>query len=261
MSTLRIGSHQRRTLELVLTFAAPGLLLLIWEVLSRTERIDSRFWPAPSSLWPTAWGLLQDGTLVRNVTVSLGRILVGFVLGAVPGVIFGLAMGLFWPLRVLLMPIAAAIYSVPKIAILPLVIIVFGTGETAKYVTVGLSIFFLVMLNTMAGVIAIDPSYRDVARNFGAHPVALFLTVALPGALPAIFTGFRLALGFALVVIVGTEFIAAKEGIGRFIWESYSIFAIKPMFVGLIVTGLMGWLLTVILDLIERAALPWKPTE
>jgi NitT/TauT family transport system permease protein len=255
-----LNPSRRRAIELVLTVAAPVLLLLVWEILSRTERIDSRFWPAPSSLWPTAWDLIRDGSLARDVLVSLGRILGGFVLGAVPAVVFGLAMGLFWPVRVFLMPLAAAIYAVPKIAVLPLVIIAFGTGETAKYVMVALSIFFLVLLNTMAGVMAIDPSYRDVARNFGAGPVQTFLTVALPGALPAIFTGLRLALGFALVVIVGTEFLNARDGIGRFIWDSWNTLAINKMFVGLIVTGLMGWLLTLALDLLERVALPWKPT-
>ena len=252
--------HWRRITEAVLTVTAPLLLLSIWELLARTERIDPRFWPAPTSLWPTAWELIRDGSLWHDVRVSLARILIGFLLGAIPATMIGLAMGLFWPIRVLLMPLAAAIYAVPKIAILPLVILIFDTGETSKYIIVALSIFFLVLLNTVAGVLAIDASYRDVARNFGASPVEMFLTVALPGALPAIFTGLRLGLGFSLVVIVGTEFIAAKEGIGQFIWESWSIFAIKEMFVGLFVTGIMGWLLTLSLDLIERLALPWQAT-
>jgi NitT/TauT family transport system permease protein len=253
---------RRRPLELALTLAAPVLLLALWEVLSRTRAIDPRFWPPPSSLWGTTVEVVRDGSLVANVSISLGRILGGFVLGAVPAVALGLAMGLFWPVRLFLMPIAAAIYAVPKIAIVPLVLIVFGTGETGKYVVVALSIFFLVMLNTMAGVLAIKRSYRDVARNFGAGPVSMFLTVALPGALPAVFTGLRLGLGFALVVIVGTEFIATgRDGIGRFIYDSYQILALEKLFVGLIVTGLMGWLLTLALDVVERLVLPWKPAE
>ncbi len=251
---------RRRAVELALTLAAPLLLLASWETISRTGVVDRRFWPPPSTLLGTAWDLIRDGSLVANVLISLGRIAGGFVLGAVPAVALGLLMGLFWPIRVFLMPIAAAIYAIPKIAIVPLVIVVFGTGETAKYVVVALSIFFLVLLNTMAGVLAIDRSYRDVARNFGAGPLDLFLTVALPGALPAIFTGLRLGLGFALVVIVGTEFIAAdRGGIGRFIFDSYQILALDKMFIGLIVTGLMGWLLTISLDVIERLVLPWKP--
>ena len=252
--------RQRRVLEVALTLAAPLLLLAVWETLSRSRVIDPRYWPPPSSLSGTARDLIRDGSLIADVRVSLGRILVGFALGALPAVIFGLLMGLFWPIRVFLMPVAAAIYAIPKIAIVPLVLVVFGVGEASKYVIVAISIFFLVLLNTMAGVLDIDRSYRDVARNFGAGPLGLFLTVALPGALPSIFTGLRLGLGFALVVIVGTEFIAAREGIGRFIFDSYQVLAIKKMFVGLIVTGLLGWLLTLALDLLERLVLPWKPT-
>ena len=252
--------RQRRVLEVALTLAAPVLLLAVWETLSRSRVIDPRNGPPPSSLSGTARDLIRDGSLIADVRVSLGRILVGFALGALPAVIFGLLMGLFWPIRVFLMPVAAAIYAIPKIAIVPLVLVVFGVGEASKYVIVAISIFFLVLLNTMAGVLDIDRSYRDVARNFGAGPLGLFLTVALPGALPSIFTGLRLGLGFALVVIVGTEFIAAREGIGRFIFDSYQVLAIKKMFVGLIVTGLLGWLLTLALDLLERLVLPWKPT-
>jgi NitT/TauT family transport system permease protein len=205
--------------------------------------------------------LIEDGSLLEDIWASTLRILGGFVLGAVPGVILGLAMGLFWPVRVFFMPIATAIYAVPKIAILPMVIIAFGIGEISKLVVVALSIFFLVVLNTMSGVLTIDRSYQDVAKNFGANGWQLFFTVALPGALPAIFTGLRLALGFSLIVIVGTEFLAAKNGVGHLIWQSYQTLAIKKMYVGLIATGLMGWVLTLALDAIERIALPWNPSR
>ncbi len=246
--------RSRRAIEITLTFAAPLLILM----LSRTERIDPKFWPPPTSLWETARDLIVNGDLIGDIWASLIRILGGFLLGAVPGVILGLAMGLFWPVRVFFMPIATAIYAVPKIAILPLVIIAFGIGEASKMVVVALSIFFLVVLNTMSGVMTIDRTYQDVARNFGANRWQLFLTVALPGALPAIFTGLKLALGFSLIVIVGTEFLAARSGVGHLIWQSWQTLAIKKMYVGLIVTGLMGWALTLGLDAIERLVLPWN---
>ena len=253
---------RRHLAEVALTLASPLVLLAIWEALSRSGTIDRRFWPEPSSLVGTAWDLLRHDDLLGDIRVTLIRILAGFALGAVPGVILGLAMGLFWPVRVFVMPLAAAIFALPKIAILPLVIIVFGTGESAKFAIVALSIFFLVVLNTMSGVLQIDRSFRDVARNLGAGPLQTFWTVALPGALPSIFTGLRLALGFALIVIVGAEFLSPRKGgVGDLIWQSWQIYAIKKMFVGLIVTGLLGWALTLALDLVERIALPWKPAE
>ena len=251
---------RRRLTAVLLTLAGPLAILLVWELLARTGTIDRRFWPAPTSLLPAAAELWREDDLAGDIRISLVRILAGFALGSLPAIAVGLAMGLSWPVRTLLMPVATAIYALPKIALLPLTIIVFGLGEASKLAIVALSIFFLVALNTMSGVLAIDPSYRDVARNFGASPLATFWTVALPGALPSIFTGLRLALGFALVVIVGTEFLSARQGgLGDLIWQSWQILAIRDMFVGLIVTGLLGWLLTGALGLVERLVIPWKP--
>ena len=253
---------RRRTVELGLTLAGPLVLLGCWETLSRAGQISQLWWPPPSALPDTAWELIRDDNLLGDIRISLVRILGGFALGALPGVILGLAMGLFWPVRVFVLPLATAIYAIPKIAILPLVIIVLGIGEASKLAIVALSIFFLVVLNTMAGVLAIDRAYTDVARNLGAKRWELFITVALPGALPSIFTGLRLGLGFALAVLVGTEFLDdGRRGVGNLIWDSWELFAIEKMFVGLIVTGLMGWVLSLALDMVERLALPWRQPE
>ncbi|HWK80555.1 MAG TPA: ABC transporter permease [Thermomicrobiales bacterium] len=258
---MRTTIRQRRIAEVALTIAAPVILLLIWEILSRTKTINPLFWPPPSSLWDTAKTLWIKNDLWGDIRVSLGRILAGFVVGSVPGIALGLLMGLFWPVRVFFMPLAAAIYAVPKIAILPLVIIALGIGEASKIAIVALSIFFLVALSTMSGVLELDATYRDVASNLGASRWELFWTVALPGALPAIFTGLRLALGFALIVIVGTEFLAADQGIGHMIWQNYQTLRIRQMFVGLIITGIMGWALTLCLDGIARLVMPWRSTH
>jgi NitT/TauT family transport system permease protein len=204
--------------------------------------------------------MFQNRDLLGDIRISMWRILAGFVIGTVPGVMIGLAMGLFWPVRVFLMPLATAIYAVPKIAILPLAIIAFGIGELSKIMIVAISIFFLIALSTMSGVLAIDTQFRDVARNLGANRWQMFFTVALPGSLPAIFTGMRLALGFALIVIVGTEFLAASKGIGYVIWQNYQILRIREMFVGLIITGLLGWGMNLVLDLAERVLVPWRTT-
>lgn len=254
-------ASRRRLIEGILTVAGPVVLLTIWEILSRTRTINPLFWPPPSSLWETTRVLIEKQDLFGDIRISLFRILAGFVVGTVPGIILGLAMGLFWPVRVFFMPLAAAIYAVPKIAILPLVIIALGIGEASKIAVVALSIFFLVVLNTVSGVLELDPTYRDVASNLGANRFKLFWTVALPGALPSIFTGMRLALGFALIVIVGTEFLAADKGIGHMIWQNYQTLRIRQMFVGLIVTGVMGWFLNLLLTIIERFAMPWRSMD
>ena len=187
--------------------------------------------------------------MCTNVRISLVRVLIGFMIAAVPGVIIGLAMGLYWPVRVFLMPVATAIYAIPKLAILPLMLIVFGVGESSKIAIIVVSIFFLIVLNTMSGVMGIDPTYRDVAQNLGASRWQLFTTVAWPGALPAIFTGFRLAMGFALLVIVGTEFLDGNKrepnGIGWYIIRSWNLLKVDDLFVGLLVVAFLAWVLNV----------------
>lgn len=248
-------------IELVLTVAGPLLLIALWEVLSQTGRIDARFWPAPSALWDTMVEMAREDDLFGNVLVTVQRIVLGFLLGTIPGILLGLAMGLWWPVRTFFMPISTTIYVIPKIAILPLMIIAFGTGDLSKLVTVALSIFFVVALNTMAGVLELDRTYQDVARNLGASGFELFRTVALPGAMPAIFTGMKLAMGFALVVVVGTEFVNAKDGLGYVIWNSYQTLRIRQMFVGLVFTGILGWAFTAALAVLEGWLLPWKRAD
>jgi NitT/TauT family transport system permease protein len=253
----------RRRWEFALSLLGPLVVLAIWELLSRASIIDSRFWPAPTSLFDTLWNEIESGALFTNIRISLVRVLIGFAIAAVPGVIIGLAMGLYWPLRVFLMPVATAIYAVPKLAILPLMLIVFGVGEGSKIAIIVVSIFFLIVLNTMSGVLAIDPIYRDVAENLGASRWEIFTTVAWPGALPAIFTGFRLAIGFALLVIVGTEFLDGNKrepnGLGWYIIRSWNLLKIEDLFVGLLVIGLLAWILNALIEVAERRLLPWRP--
>ena len=252
----------RRAWKLVLAISGPIVLFAIWELSSRTGLIDDRFWPPPTSLIDTLWVQVETGDLWTNIRISMGRVLIGFLIAAMPGVLLGLAMGLFWPVRVFLMPIATALYAIPKLAILPLILIVFGTGESGKLAIIVVSIFFLIVLSTMGGVLAIDSVYRDVAQNLGASKWQLFTTVAFPGALPAIFTGFRLALGFALLVIVGTEFLDGNKrdpnGLGWYIIRSWNLLKIDDLFVGLMVVGIVAWLLNVVLEFIERRLLPWQ---
>lgn len=253
----------RRRRELTLSLLGPLAVLGLWELLSRLSIIDSRFWPAPTSLLDTLWAEVESGALFTNIRISMVRVLLGFIIAAVPGVLIGLAMGLYWPLRVFLMPVATAIYAIPKLAILPLMLIVFGIGESSKIAIIVISIFFLIVLNTMSGVLAIDPVYRDVAENLGANRWEIFTTVAWPGALPAIFTGFRLAIGFALLVIVGTEFLEGSKrepnGLGWYIIRSWQLLKVEDLFVGLLVIGVLAWVLNALLEIAERRLLPWRP--
>ncbi len=249
----------RSTAERLVSVVSPLLLLLLWEALVRSRILDYRFFPAPSAVLKTLLDLLTSGVLLQHVGISLTRIAVGFALGSSAGLIVGLLMGVSRIIRAAVKPLVGVIYPIPKIAILPLVMLIFGLGEGSKYVIVAIGVFFLVLLNTMAGVVNIDRIYLDVGKNFGARRADVLRTIALPGALPLILTGLRLGWGTALLLIVAAEFVAAKAGIGYFIWNSWQTFAVEEMYAGLLTISTLGLVSFVLLDWIERRLLPWKP--
>ncbi len=247
---------QRR--DRLLAVASPAGVLVAWEVLSRLGALDARFVPAPTTILHTMALMTRTGELPYHILVSVRRVVLGFLLGAGPAVGLGLLMGLSRPVRSALLPIVSAAYPIPKIAVYPLIIFYLGLGEASKVGIVAVSIFFLVLLSTMSGVLALDPAYFKIARAYGADARAVFATVAWPGALPQIFTGLKLGMGFALIVIVGAELLGSTSGIGYLIWRSYQIFAVDAMFVGLLVTAVLGWVAAAALDWLEHRVLPWR---
>lgn len=248
------NSNQRRSLSVI----SPILLLLIWEMLVRFGLLDSRFFPAPTKVLSTMFEMIRSGLLFSDLKISLYRILGGFLLGAIPGLLIGLTMGIFPLVKTFIDPIVAATYPIPKLAIMPLIMIIFGLTEFEKMVVIALGTLFLVLINTVAGVVNLDKIYLDVAKNYGASKKDYYLTVAIPGALPMIFAGIKLGMGMALLLIVAAEMNGANAGIGYRIWESYSIFNIPEMFVSFIVMALLGYIFTVVLDELEHWIIPWK---
>jgi NitT/TauT family transport system permease protein len=227
----------------------------------RVKLLDARFFPAPSSIVGTFQALVSGPKyeLLVDIQATLGRVGVGWLMGCIPGLLLGVAMGLSSPVRAFFKPMVAALFPIPKIAILPLIMLIFGLGEMSKYVSVAIGIVFLVLINTMAGVMNIEKIYLDVGRNFGASRWQFFRTIAIPGAMPSIFTGFQLSLGVALIVIVATEFVGAKTGIGYLIWQSWQTFSVEAMYCGLVTTAFLGFMTQMLLDTIQRIAIPWKP--
>lgn len=247
------------SLERLVSLLSPLLLLLIWELLVRSRILDARFFPAPSAVLKTLVTLIASGVLLSDIGISLTRIAAGFALGAISGATLGLLMGVSRLMRAAIKPLVGVVYPIPKIAILPLVMLIFGLGEPSKYVIVAIGVFFLVLLNTMAGVMNIEKIYFDVGRNFGASRLDVLLTIAIPGALPLIFTGLRLAWGTALLLIVAAEFVSSRSGIGFLIWNAWQTFAVEEMYSGLLTISALGLVSFAIFDVIERRLVPWKP--
>src|SRR5436305_10087365 len=144
------------------------------------------------------------------------------------------------PVRAAIQPLVDATFSIPKIAILPLFIMIFGIGEESKYAIIAVAVIYLVLINTVAGVKNIDKIYLDVGKNYHASRLMMFTDVALPGALPMIVAGLKLGMGVALLVIVAAEFVGAKNGLGYLIWTSWQVFQVEKMYVGLVLIALVG---------------------
>jgi len=244
--------------ERLLTILSPIAILCVWELASWAGFFDQRFVPSPTKILGASWHLIVSGELWEHLSASLFRISIGFVIGVVPGVLIGMLMGLNRLVRAALDPIVSATYPIPKIAILPLLMLVFGIGDGSKIAIVAIAVFFLVLINTMLGVRGIDKIYFDVSRNFQAPRHKLFLRVILPGALPSIFAGLRLSAGVALIVLVAAEFVAANSGIGYLIWSSWETLVIEDMFVGIIVITILGVLFAFLLKEAENLFMPWR---
>jgi ABC-type nitrate/sulfonate/bicarbonate transport system permease component len=247
--------------DTLLAAGAPVLLIAAWEAAVRGGVLDARFFPPPSLVLATFGRLVADGTLVRHTAVSVVRVLGGFTIGASGGIVAGLLLGTVRPLRVALDPVVSALYVLPKVAILPLVMLIFGLGETSKIAIVAIATFFIVIINTTAAVVGVEPIYVEAGRAFGARRLDMFAHIVLPGALPAIFTGLRLALGTALIVVIAAEFVAAQQGIGYFIWFAWNTLRPEEMFAGFIVIGMLGILSYTAIRWVGHRVMPWQEDD
>ncbi|PBI95851.1 putative aliphatic sulfonates transport permease protein SsuC [Variovorax boronicumulans] len=260
--TPRSSAAYKRNNERLIAIFTPIALLLFWEALGQLKAIDVRFFPPPSAIAGTFYELAVHTewkkSLPYQVLTSLSRACIGFVLGALPGLALGVVMGLVPMVRAAVQPIVGAIFPIPKVAILPLIMLIFGIGEGSKWAIIAIGVFFQVLIATSTGVANIDRIYLDVGRNFRASRAAVCFTIALPGALPTIFAGLRLGWGIALLLLVTAEMVSSDSGIGYLIWRAWQTLAIEDMYVGLVTIAALGTLSFWLFDAAERRMLPWK---
>jgi sulfonate transport system permease protein len=251
--------HRRlRARDLTLAVLTPVVLLLLWEVAALVGVLDARLFTPPSDILVRGWEMIASGELWVHVGATVARLAAGFLLGSVAGIAVGLVMGVWRPVRAALGPTFTALYALPKIAILPLLLLIFGLTETPKVLSVAISVFFVVQINTLAGILQIDSRILEAARAYRAAGWKLFRYVLLPAATPSIMTGLRVAAGMAVIVVTAVEFVASNNGLGYLIWNSWQLFQPQTMFVGLIVVSVIGATVTGLVILLERALLPWR---
>ncbi|HZN51157.1 MAG TPA: ABC transporter permease [Methylomirabilota bacterium] len=241
-----------------MSFAVPVVLLALWEIASRLAVVSPRYFPAPTTI---AWVLVDrfvEGDLGAQSLVTLARLACAFALAAVPGVLLGLLMGIARPVRAAIEPYIAFIFPVPKITLLPFLLIILGVGEPAFVLTGATSAFFQIVISTLGGVQTLDPRLLEAGRNYGAHGARLFWKVILPAALPSIFTGLRLGLGLALVSLVAVEFIAAKSGLGHLVYRHWQMLSTPEMYAAFVLVGALGLALTRGLRALQARILTWQ---
>ena len=285
-----VPAAARGAYERSLALGFPLVILCIWQLGGDLGLINRTWFPPPSeigkALWsvtvtydrfsetsllgrpwliPRAWreGGLQGVVALlseSHVLATVLRVLTGFVLGAIPGILVGVVMGVNQTVRLMLDTTLSAVYVLPKIAIFPIVMLMFADpfGEGPKITVVALSVFILMAINAMAGVRQIDPVYLMAGRNYGANGWQMLRHVILPGAMPVIFAGLRIALGTAMIVIISVEFLRAKQGVGYMTYYYWEVLVPEKMYAGLVVVMTQGVLFTVTLNWVQRRLMPWR---
>ncbi len=234
------------------------LILLIWETVSRMQWIPPLFLPAPSGILSEAWAMLKTGLIFKHVYASLSRILWGFSIACITGVGVGVLIGFFSIPEAIGNPLIAATFPIPKIAILPLLILWLGIGEPSKVAVIALGVFFPMVINVYTGVKNVDPLLIKAALSLGSNRTRIIKKVILPGILPMIFAGMKLGIGIALLLVVAAEMVAADAGIGFMILTAADLMETKKLMVGLILLSLLGIFFNWLFQKLEQVFIPWK---
>ncbi|HMJ79305.1 MAG TPA: ABC transporter permease, partial [Iamia sp.] len=251
----------RRLLELACAIAVPVTLGLAWQLASSRGWIDARVYPSPVEIGQAAVDLVRDGELVDDLLATARRVALGWAIGSTAGLVLGLAMGSVRLLRRALEPTLDALYVVPKLALLPVLLNMFGLGEGPKVALVAVTVFFFVWIGTMTAVMAVPEGYRETGAAFGASRAQMFRHVLVPGALPQIVVALRVAAGVAVLVIVAAEFIVGDSGLGYLIFNSRALFINDRMYVGIVVVALFGVAFSELIRALGRLVTPWAPQD
>jgi sulfonate transport system permease protein len=251
-----IGAHLRRKLA---PWIAPTVLLVTWEISSRTGLLPKVLLPAPLDVARAAVTAVVHGALLSHLGVSALRAAAGLAIGASLGLVLGLLTGISRKLQLVLDTPLQMLRAVPALALVPLVILWFGLGETAKLFIVAVTVVFPVYLNTFHGVRSVDPQLVEMARTYRVSGFTLYREIILPGALPSILVGLRFALGLAWLVLIVAETIGATQGLGYVAMNAREFMQMDMLVLTIVLWALLGKLADVLARTLERRLLPWQP--
>jgi len=234
---------------------------LAWEIASRAHILNPFYFPPFSAIVVKGYELFADGSIWEHMRFSLTNFSIGFLISVVLGVVIGVPMGWYKGISKAFDPLLSGIYATPLIALLPLIIMIFGLGPVSKIIMTILAAVFPILINTMVGIANTDNRLITMARSFGAKDSTIFLKVSVPGSLPYIVAGMRVALGRALVYIVVAEQYGAATGLGYLSSVAAQRFQMAAMFVPIVIIAALGASLNELLKVLEQRLEKWKPRK
>jgi NitT/TauT family transport system permease protein len=254
-----VAGRQRIPERLILGLAGFIFLIALWEALSQAELIKQAVFSRPSAIWASAIRDIGNGTLQEHLLVSGQEYVFGLGLSIIIAIPLGLAIGMFWRVNYLLDPWLSALYATPTVALVPLIILLFGIGLESKIVVVFLEAFILITVSTITGVTVAEAKHHELAESFRASRWTRFTTVTVPSSVPFMLTGLRLGVGRGIVGVVVAEFLAANQGIGFYIALNGSLLQSSRVYLGIIILGILGLVMGEAVRRLERRFERWRP--
>ena len=234
------------------------LVLGLWQLAGSAGWVNPLFLPPPSAIALAIWKLALSGALWNHVSASVVRIGAGWILGTMAGVAVGFAIGLSSLARGVGITFISALFPIPKIALLPLLILWLGIGEEPKIATIALGVFFSTAISVYSGVDAVPRNLIRMAQSFGVPFASIVRRVIWPGALPSILAGFRISASVALLLVVSAEMIGAQFGIGAFVLQAGNLMQTDQLLAGVVVLSLFGLAVGKLINLLETRLLHWR---
>lgn len=255
-----IGARARQQALPILTVVA---FVVAWEAFVWARGIPPIYLPAPSSISTYLFRMIADGSILFHLGVTLLRILAGFLVAVVTGVAAGVFMGMSPTLARIADPWIAALYPLPKISLIPLLIIWLGTGEAYKIVISAFTAFFPIVINTYTGIRQADPGLIKAAEDLGANRRQVQTKIVIPAAIPSIFAGFRLGMGVTIILVVAAEMIGGsrQSGMGWLLINAGQVMETEKVFAALIVLAVVGVAVTKLQEWIDGRVAPWAVTR
>jgi NitT/TauT family transport system permease protein len=246
---------RRSLLNVAIRVASLSVFLLLWEWTG--GQVDPILFTTPSAVAKAAVEMIRSGELWTYLWPSLKVLMIGFTLAVVFGIGIGLLLARYWVLDVALSVYITFLYSIPSVALVPLIVLWAGYEDTAKVIILFMFAFFPMVINTYQGVKAVDPKLIEVGRAFRSSERQLWTNIVIPASLPFIVTGLRLALGRGLIGMVLADLYTALSGIGYLIARTAATYQVNRMFVPIVTLGILGVTLTALLRLAEKHVAPW----